>query len=234
MAETIITEKYCSKCEQTLPFKDFHANRTKKYGLALYCRECSKDRSPRPPAYEPDLPNEVWKECVQSSDYAVSNMGRVKRITFGKSVRPKRILTPVLTTFGYHEVALGVGNRFPVHQLICRAFHGEPPTARHEPDHQDFDRTNNRADNLKWATRKENLNRSKEAGRDNSGSRNGQAKLVDADVLLIIHLLKTTQRTHTDIGGQFNVGDGCVQQINVGRTWKSLLVGETFPLQKRG
>lgn len=234
MAETIITEKYCSKCDQTLPFKDFNVDRAKKYGLGTYCRACSRDRSPRPPIHEPDLPNEVWKECVQSSDYAVSNMGRVKRITFGKSVRPKRILTPVLTTFGYHEVSLGAGHRFPVHQLVCRAFHGEPPTPKHEPDHQDFDRTNNRANNLQWATRKENLNRSKDAGRDNSGARNGQAKLTDETALQIIHLLQTTNLKHAAIGEPFGVSDAAVQQINVGRRWKHLLLeGTKFPLQRK-
>ncbi len=45
-----------------------------------------------------------------------------------------------------------------VHQLICEAFHGPKPSPKHEVMHRDEDGLNNRADNLLWGTRKENLN----------------------------------------------------------------------------
>lgn len=43
-----------------------------------------------------------------------------------------------------------------VHRLVCHAFHGEPPTPDHHAAHNDGDRGNNRATNLRWATPKEN------------------------------------------------------------------------------
>jgi hypothetical protein len=45
-----------------------------------------------------------------------------------------------------------------VHRLVCEAFHGPPPFDRAVVIHLDEDATNNRADNLKWGTQKENLN----------------------------------------------------------------------------
>lgn len=238
MADNIITEKLCPKCHETKDLSDFIPNKAYKLGVGSWCRLCTntlnKKRRHKPALHEPDLPGELWVTCVQSDDYAVSNMGRVKRITFGKSVRPKRILTPVPTTHGYREVSLGARNRFPVHQLVCRAFHGEPPTPQHEPNHKDSDRTNNRADNLEWVTRKENLQWAKQQGRNNRGDRNGHSTITESDVLQIIHLLKTTQQKHGDIGKQCNASDAVVQSINVGRAWAYLTTDETFPLQKRG
>lgn len=72
-------------------------------------------------------------------------------------------------------------------------------------------------------------------GRDNTGSRNGRAKLTEDSVRQIVHLLKTTNLTHLQIASQFNVSDGIVQAINRGRRWKKLLEEEgikTFPIQR--
>lgn len=41
------------------------------------------------------------------------------------------------------------------HIVMCYAFHGPPPDAEHTPDHRNRDRLDNRAVNLRWATRLE-------------------------------------------------------------------------------
>jgi hypothetical protein len=45
-----------------------------------------------------------------------------------------------------------------VHRLVCEAFHGPPPFEGAVVIHLDEDARNNRADNLRWGTQKENLN----------------------------------------------------------------------------
>lgn len=45
-----------------------------------------------------------------------------------------------------------------VHRLVCEAFHGPAPKGMEIVIHIDEDATNNKADNLKWGTQKENLN----------------------------------------------------------------------------
>ena len=50
------------------------------------------------------------------------------------------------------------GRNFKVHQLVCEAFHGPKPFARAVVIHLDENALNNRPENLKWGTQKENLN----------------------------------------------------------------------------
>lgn len=45
-----------------------------------------------------------------------------------------------------------------VHQAVCEAFHGPRPFPAAVVIHKDEDAHNNRPDNLKWGTQKENLN----------------------------------------------------------------------------
>jgi len=60
------------------------------------------------------------------------------------------------------HVYMGVYNKFfgnmKVHRLVCEAFHGPAPDGRSVVIHLDEDATNNRPENLKWGTQRENLN----------------------------------------------------------------------------
>ncbi|MBL7689032.1 MAG: HNH endonuclease [Bdellovibrionaceae bacterium] len=44
-----------------------------------------------------------------------------------------------------------------VHKIVATAFHGEQPSPSHVVDHIDTNRRNNRAENLRWVTRFENI-----------------------------------------------------------------------------
>lgn len=45
-----------------------------------------------------------------------------------------------------------------IHRLVCEAFHGPPPFDRAVVIHIDENALNNRPENLRWGTQKENLN----------------------------------------------------------------------------
>lgn len=51
-----------------------------------------------------------------------------------------------------------VGGNIKVHQAVCEAFHGPKPFARAVVIHKDENALNNKPENLKWGTQKENLN----------------------------------------------------------------------------
>jgi hypothetical protein len=55
---------------------------------------------------------------------------------------------------GYLNIKVN-GKTCKVHQLICKAFHGEAPSKEHTVDHIDGNRKNNKATNLRWATKEE-------------------------------------------------------------------------------
>jgi DNA-binding XRE family transcriptional regulator len=114
-------------------------------------------------------PIEQWRYVVGlEAVYMVSDHGRVMRLP-GTDSRGRRVqggtLTPRLMV-GYQAVTLSNGNerrREYVHRLVALAFL-EPDPERPTVNHIDGDRLNNFADNLEWATQKENVRHSVHAG----------------------------------------------------------------------
>lgn len=98
---------------------------------------------------------EVWKDIEGYEGlYQVSNLGRVKRVTTG------RILKGMVSGSGYIQVDLskqGATSKKLIHRLAAQAFIPNPEN-KLEVNHIDEDKTNNKVDNLEWATRQENNN----------------------------------------------------------------------------
>lgn len=104
-----------------------------------------------------DIEGEVWSRV---EDIAVSNMGRVEHKT-GHRLFPKPVSS------GYCMCR----NR-SVHVLVAKAFIGPQPFPGATVDHKDRNRSNNRVDNLRWATRKQQAqNRMNKRPRSNPNSR---------------------------------------------------------------
>lgn len=109
------------------------------------------------------MEKEIWRDIEGYEGlYAVSNLGRVKSFRYGKET----ILKPTLSgkKYQYHKVGLWDSNRevkqIAVHKIIVLTF---PEICGVwykgcEIDHIDTNRFNNRADNLKVCTPKENHN----------------------------------------------------------------------------
>lgn len=65
----------------------------------------------------------------------------------------------------YAKIIVGTSNsrnepirykNYFVHILVCTAFHGPRPTPKHQVDHINRDRFDNRPENLRWVTCREN------------------------------------------------------------------------------
>ncbi len=102
--------------------------------------------------FDEDSIKEIYKP-IDGYDYEISNTGQVR------SVRTGRILKQFLVN-GYLRVGLskdGVEKKFYIHRLVAQAF---IPNPKNKPqiDHIDGNKQNNRVDNLRWVTSKENNN----------------------------------------------------------------------------
>ena len=115
-----------------------------------------------------DLPNEVWVDIPNYEGlYQVSNLGRVKSMARllnrgrGQYLRPPIVLKAPINGHGYHQVALydkeGKGRIFGVHQLVAVCFIDNPKDYN-DIDHINTTKTDNRVENLRWCTRKMNMN----------------------------------------------------------------------------
>lgn len=110
--------------------------------------------------------NETWIPVVgYELQYEASSEGRVRslaRVVIRKNGSPMtvrgRLLKPGITSVGYPLVVLcvcGQPKSYMVHRLVAEAFLGPAPEG-HEVDHINGDRQDNRALNLRWATRSQN------------------------------------------------------------------------------
>ena len=139
-----------------------------------------------------------WRPVVGYEGlYSVSSEGQVRaeeKTVKGNQHQSGRRLKPKAMSlwthdFGYMMVTLkdqqAKKRHWRVHQLVAIAFLGDPPTAKHEPNHKNRNRADNSVGNLEWVTRSENLAHSwANPMRDrtgNVGPKNGSAKLTEAE-----------------------------------------------------
>lgn len=178
--------------------------------------------------------SEQWIRVAGFPDYAVSSMGRVKRIVpdiQGKHLG--RVLIQWMANSGYYQVRLyrnGESSSLLVNRLVCLAFHGKPPTSKHHASHKDGTRTNNRKGNLRWKTASENNMERHRHGtmltgdRHPSkywpesvlrGSKHGNAKFDESDIVKI----RRDKRTSTAISKEYKVHLSTICKIRNRKFW---------------
>lgn len=97
---------------------------------------------------------EEWRVIADFPAYAVSSLGRVKRIAPTARYRVTgKLLNSKPGPGGYIMVSLYRDSQHhsrSVHSIVCETFHGPKPSPRHQAAHSDGCSTNNRSDNLSW------------------------------------------------------------------------------------
>ena len=165
--------------------------------------------------------NEEWRVVDNWTAYAVSNLGRIKRLTPACGTTPGKILRQINTSHGYLHVTLSTNSvtwRTAVHILVCTAFHGARPSPDHEVAHWDGNRQNNVSTNLRWATREQNMGDAIRHNRTTRGERFPLHKLANNDVHEIRKLLAMAMR-HQDIADMYGISRALVTHIKLGRRW---------------
>ena len=111
--------------------------------------------------------NEIWKDIVGYEGlYQVSDQGNVKSLNYRRAGK-ERVMKPSFDAYGYLMVTLSKGGKqslHKVHKLVAEAFIENPDNKSHIC-HINTIRTDNRAENLCWATQKEICNNATAKGR---------------------------------------------------------------------
>lgn len=164
------------------------------------------------------LPREVWRPVPgYEGRYKVSNQGRV----YTAGVRPG-MRRPERCRGRERRVDLwdaqGRSRHWFVHQLVAHAFLGPPPTPRHQINHRDGNRDNNAVTNVEWVTPSENrLHACRVLGKGR-GSRNGRAKLTEAQARRIKQRLARGDSLG-ELARAFGVSHAAVWLIRTGKNW---------------
>lgn len=159
--------------------------------------------------------------------YEVSNTGLVRRVpgprSDGRHVRGGE-LAKVLVK-GYHLVLLqhgGVKWMPRVHQLVALAFLGEPPgpigRTGWTVNHKNFDKLDNRLENLEWMTAQDNHAHAVANGHKSRGERHYKA-ILTADIVRSMRKMRADGMKVKDIAASFGYKEHVAGDVLLGRCW---------------
>lgn len=157
----------------------------------------------------------TWKPIAGWPKYEVSDLGAVRRAQAEIRCRAQHN--------GYLRVTLsdepnGRRQTYMVHRLVAAAFHGIAPSARHQVDHRNGNKTDNRAANLQWVTPRQN----RRDGRAAKGADNGASKLTNVQVATLRDLYARSSLSVLEIAARFGVSRQTVTKIGQRRAWTHL------------
>lgn len=138
---------------------------------------------------------EEWWDIPEFPDYRVSNFGRVISRN-NKKRKSDKEMTPVLNkNRGYYYISVQSSDskkrkNFILHRLVARLFIPNE-WGKEEVNHKDGNKQNNRADNLEWCTRKENVQHALKTGLMRTMDKNeGRLKYSNDECLTVIKRVK--------------------------------------------
>lgn len=175
---------------------------------------------------------EIWKDIAGYEGlYEISSLGRVKSLPkmSGSCMRKEKILGSKnrLTKDGYARVNLykdGKGKDFRVCRLVATHFISNPEN-KQTVNHINGIKTDDRAENLEWATLKENMQHAYDTQlkRGMKGETNAQSKLTTRQVETIRKRYKRYSKTDgtVSIAKDYGVTPRVINQIVNNKSYKS-------------
>lgn len=171
---------------------------------------------------------EEWKEIPSIPGYEASSLGRIRSvdrvITYKNGRRrfwPGMIMGQSVTRHGYLRI---VGRRQGlVHKYVLEAFRGPKPTPTHQCAHNDGNRQNNKIENLRWATPRENNADKKLHGtqQDMRGENAPAAWMTKEFVFWILDTVRAGKSQH-QLARETGIHVGYINLLVRGKRWSHL------------
>lgn len=167
---------------------------------------------------------EKWKTIKGYKDrYQISNLGRVK------SLITKKVISSYVTKQGRNRIKLRPANWPRLHRgkghliavLVAKAFIGPKPKGK-EVDHKNGIKADDRAINLQYKTRLENMQNAQRMGLCPNGERINTAKLTEIDVLWVRFWYTSGYYTRQELARDNNVSTANINCILSRKTWKHI------------
>lgn len=179
---------------------------------------------------------ERWKSIPGYEGwYEASDQGRVRSldryITTGKKRDRKRLVNGKVLKPRLNKGDGGmyvyickddIRKNRQVHRLILEAFVGLCPEGM-ECAHNNGNHTDNRLENLRWTTHKDNNDDKYKHGTIPYGEKHSMCKLSDNDVKAIKTLLRNTNLTQRDIANLFDVEQTVISGIKLNKSRTNVL-----------
>ena len=163
-----------------------------------------------------------WKKIPGFDRYEVSEMGEVR--TTRRSMtggHEPQVLKPNISKKGYVKYNLCQNSKYKTllgHRLVAEAF---IPNPENKPcvDHINFDKSDNRAENLRWCTVTENNHATDRAGLRHAATNPNRAKKLTAEAVAEIRRLANEGVRTGLIAEEFDVAKSTIRLVVTGKSW---------------
>jgi hypothetical protein len=160
---------------------------------------------------------EIWMQIEgYEGRYEISNLGRAKS--------KQKILKPQTDAYGYYFIRIAKKGEKQKTKRIGRlvGLHFIPnPENKEQINHINGIKKDNRATNLEWVTRSENVLHAYNTGLNPIGENHIRSKLKEHQVKSILELRKSGI-TQCELSEKFRISRSAVRSILDGTNWKRL------------
>lgn len=164
---------------------------------------------------------EVWKDIEGYEGlYQVSNLGNIAKTNLDK----RFVLRIGKDTSGYYQIILTknkVRKCFLVHRLVAKAFL-ENSEFKRTVNHKNGIKTDNRVQNLEWASYSENQKHAYDSGliKKPKGEKHFNTKLKNSDVFDIKYNLRHFKTK--ELAQKYEVSESTIKAIRTGQNWNHI------------